>query len=137
MLPKRIKNIPLPYKLAALGLVLVLLMIVLSCGSFQAVSHSGGATAMDCQGIVPLASMGHTINRDNVIDALLLLSLVVLFVLIRNTVSRRQDVDTSLRNSFVLIKVGQFISKLYNPILKAFRRGIIHTQIYNFAQVTD
>ena len=67
---------------------------------------------------------------------------ILLFFIANLTFSflRRQNFSlTDVFSPFSLICLWfrQFIFKIYNPILEAFRRGIIHSQIYNFSVVSN
>lgn len=122
------------YKSVILGLVFVLLVAVLSCGYFPIVGHLANITKAGCDKIIFLVNSS---SRDNISFALLLFSFIAFVILLRKSIINQRYLNVSLRPSLIFLKVAKFIFKLYNPILQALRRGILHSQVYNFAIITD
>jgi len=133
---KDVKNALYSYKTVVLGLVFVLFMLVLFCGHIQAVNHSTGAEGTECSRSLLLANYIPT-KDSGLFLSLLLFSFIALALLIKSSMSFRQNSGIIFRPPLTYLKVAQLIPKLYNPILEALRRGIIHSQIYNFASISN
>jgi len=133
---KGIKKIPYSYKIVILGLVFVLLMLVLFCGYIQSANHSAGGEGAICSRSLLLANY-ISVKNSSLLLSVLFFSFVVLALLIKSIINLRQGFDAPFRQSITFLKIAQSIPKLYNPILKALRRGILHSQIYNFALISS
>lgn len=129
------KNAPLFYKSTLLVLFCALLMFVLFCGNFQAISHSSGMVVTECSTTALFSS--HNSFKDNIpFYGMILFSFVILAIFTKINLLKQRSSSSFL---FLLIsqKVVQFLYKLYNPIHEALRRGILHPQIYNFISITS
>jgi len=127
---KRTINILYFPKTLLTGLVFVLLISVLFCGHIQIGNHSVGAEAVECSSSFFSSNYISTKN-DAISLSLLFFSFVVLVLLIKNTVTSQNRFDVFFWPPFIFFRIAQLLSQLRNPILKAFRRGILHPQIYN------
>lgn len=130
MAPRGTKQITSLRRIVLMGLVFVLLMLDLSCGHIQIVNHSTGAEGLECDKTTFLASYILT-KGSGLFLSVFLLSFIILFIAIKGKVGRNQNLDTTFRPSLIFLKVAEFISKLFNPILEALRQGILRSQIYN------
>ncbi|MCH7759720.1 hypothetical protein IID20_05185 [Patescibacteria group bacterium] len=129
---KNAKNILHSYKTVILGLIFILFVVVMFCGHIQLFSHStSSSVSAECNKTIFLT--GYLSTRNNGILYLLIFSFIALAVLIKGRLDRRRQDTVQDHPQFSFLNIAQFIPKLYNPILKALRRGILHTQIYNFA----
>jgi len=135
MLMKNAKNVLYSHKTVILGLAFVLLMVIFFCGHIQAMSHSAGAESAECNKTSLIAT--NTNIKDSALLFLFLFPFIISTLLIKNGINNRKSSDASFRPSLIFLKVAQLISKLYNPILEALRRGILHPQIYNFAPISS
>lgn len=110
-------------QLAALGLIFVFLAAVLFCGHFQVLGdlNLAGGLGIECSQVMLLGSSAFLKGHMG-FWGLLLTSFVVLAALI---------IRSKGQLSLGFLKISQIISKLFNPLLEALRRGILHSQIYN------
>jgi hypothetical protein len=112
---------------AALGLILVFLAAVLFCGHFQVLGNLNlaGGLGIECSQTLFLVSSAFLKGHIGFFG-LLLMSFVTLIAFI---IQRRGQLSEGF------LKISQIISKLFNPLLEALRRGILHPQIYNILKL--
>lgn len=120
------------HKSVLLGLVFVLLALTLSCGYIQTTSHSASADGIECSRSVFLTNYIPT-KESGLFLSILFFSLIALALLIKDGLRSRRHLNVSPNPSLIFLKAAESIHKLYNPILEALRRGILHPQIYNLA----
>lgn len=133
MFGRNIKTGLFARKIVLVGFIFALLMVVLLCGHVSIVGNIAAEAGAECSTIF----LGNNIHmKDNTVFSLLLFSFIALAALLKNDIRLRPHYDISFTFSRILLKLTQLIHKLYNPILKAFRLGILHPQIYNFARIT-
>lgn len=130
---KFIKNNLFFCKLVGLGLFFVLLAAALSCGPLGLVNHFAepkcGKVALLTNFILP---------RDNTLSyGLLFFSFIALAMWLKKNIIFKQRLNVSFCPWLIFLKICQFVFKSFNPILEAFRQGILHRQIYNFAIIID
>lgn len=118
-----------------ISIVLFLLLAIFFCGNSQVLGHQEASSPGECTSVI-LSSFLPT--KDNATSVVLLVPLLALVFAYRNIL---QNKPQSIRNAtgihLTILSWRQFVVyKLFNPILQALRRGILHPQIYNFAVAT-
>lgn len=116
MLAQPSKNLLFSKSSLLIGLILIFLAFVIYCGSFH---NSSG-----CNVHLFLTSQ---------FSLFFIVSLVALF---KKNQSLSLLYSVFLFPSLIFLWFQKFAFKIYNPILEAFRQGIIHSQIYNFQLIS-
>lgn len=130
----RIAKILLPsQKSVIFGLIFVLLMLILSCGYIQQTNHLPIVKGIECYRSLSLM-MNFAPTKDNGLFLIILFfSFIAPALFIKNGLRKHLHSNKLSRPSLIFLKATESIPKLYNPILQALRRGILQSQIYNFA----
>lgn len=100
-----------------IGLAFIFLIFIVYCGSYH--------TGLECDAHLFLTSYLYEI---------------LLFIIVNLSVFFRRKENFTLIGtppSLIFLWFREFASKIYNPILEDFRRGIIHSQIYNYRLVSS
>ncbi len=108
-------------KLVLIGLILILFIFVIYCGS----SHSSS----ECSVHLFLTSQAPFIY------SLLFFSIILVIFFRRN-----QDllpINIFPFSPLISLWFYKFLFKIYDPILEAFRQGIIHPKIYSFQLISS
>jgi len=124
-----------PHKSLLLIFLLVLLVAIFSCGLFQAFGHAADSSVSlaGCDTVFSLTNSGSP--RDNIFLGLFFLAFTLLAL--SKFFSRTYNkVPGHYRPTFIF-NTMQPLSSIYDSIREAFRRGIIHTQIYNFIVIAN
>jgi len=133
---KRAKKMLFSHKTVLMGLIFVLTFLILSCGHVQIIGHSDGVSSAECNRSFFLANYTSTKDSNLLLLSTLLLAFVALALLRKNNIGNSQRLDMFSLPSLTFLKLNWSIVQLYDPILKAFRRGILHPQIYSPIFVT-
>ncbi|MFQ6049600.1 MAG: hypothetical protein ACE5J0_00990 [Candidatus Paceibacterales bacterium] len=127
MLNQPIKSSPFSNGLLLIGLIFAFLVFFIFC------EHLHG----DSECNVHFFLTNQISSKENLlIYSLSLSSFVIISVIFFRKYQNLLPANISLSASLMSLWFWQFIFKIYNPILEAFRRGIIHPQIYNFSVVS-
>lgn len=117
------------------GLIFILLIAVLSCSHIPIISHADGASEAGCNQIF-LAN--YTTTKYNILFyGLALFAFVVLVIQIKRNICHQLYYSRTFYTSLLFLKLSRFLFKLHNPLVTAFRQGILHPQIYNFFVITN
>ncbi len=108
-------------KLVLIGLVFIFLNFVIYCTAFHNDSN--------CSAHLFLTS------QSSFVYSLLFFS-IILVIFFRRNQNLLPD-NISYLSPLIFLWSCKFLFKIYNPILEAFRQGIIHPQIYNFRVVSN
>ena len=134
MFKRNIKTGLFTHKIVLVGFIFALLMVVFLCGHISIIGNMAAEAGAECS----IVFLGNNIHmKDSTAFFLLLFSFIALVALLKNNIRFHPHHDISLTFSRILLKLTQLVHKLYNPILKAFRLGILHPQIYNFARIAS
>lgn len=117
-----------------LGIALFLLFTVTFCGGSLILRHSDAGSFGQCASI--LSSTAFSTKYNLMLGVLLALLVAFVFQFshfFQGGLSFRQGL-AKLR--IVVLRWQEFVYKLFNPILRALRQGILSPQIYNFAVAT-
>jgi len=128
------KTTSFSHKPVLLGLILILLALTISCGYIQAANHSVDGEGMKCDKSWSLVNYMPT-KDEGLLLSIIFFSLIALALLIKSGLRLIWNFIDPLRPSLISLKAFEPISKLYNPILQALRRGILNPQIYNLAVI--
>lgn len=135
MLGGFVKNNTFFYRVGLWGLLFSFLLLSVVCGHFQTAIHFPGvSTSANCSGSAFLTSYMMP-NKDNIFSyGLFLLALIILIAF---ALSRKKYSNIFAHQIYIFPKPVDYIATLYNQLLEAFRRGILHSQIYNFSFIFD
>jgi len=111
------------------GFVVFILVSVFSCGMFQALGNHGGADVIECDTVASV--IGTVSIRDFALYAALVAIVVSLSLVLSGTTYRKMLVPV-----LSVTTVRRFLEHqrgFFNFLVEAFRRGLIHGQVYNSA----
>jgi len=129
-----IKNSIFSRKNITLGLIFVLLVVMLFCGHFQVIGLADSGNMLNIAGIQTVFSvdgMGQGAVFFSIFLLLLATSIFALLILAPPGICKNVDYDTTRRRIFSNISL--FFFKLFDPLLQAFRKGIIHSKRYGLS----
>lgn len=120
-------NTLLATKLVIVVVVAVLFILTALCGHVQISKNLPGAGGVECNNIF----LSHYIpTKAKAVFSVLLLFFVALALLERSRFFHRYQAGDTFLPSIFFFKASRFIFKLFYSILVAFRRGILHPQVY-------
>ena len=111
-------------KAMILGFVVFVLVAVFSCGMLQTLSSHGGVDVVKCDAIAPL--IGGVSIRDFALYSALFAIVVSLMIVLDRRMYKKVSAPVL---SLSVMSAGQFRQQnqlLFNFLIEAFRRGIIH-----------
>ena len=129
-----VQKIPTSSKPIFLGVILIFLLVVLFCGHFQVLAHMSTQVASDCMFLANYLTSSRG-DSFSYVGSLILLIALAAIIKTRTVQTEHQSMLFCSWNS-PLTRITQFVAKLYNPLLEALRRGILHPQIYSSVFIT-
>ena len=123
-------------KTALFGLLLLLFVVTFSCGQFYLGDHNGtfGIEAIGCSIVTSTSSLFSSKESLLLIGMLLLLVALISFA---RRFSRQEKSYTLDSTEQSVVNIFKQIKTIPNQMREAFRKGIVHSQIYNNATVSS
>ena len=124
LIPKRVLS---PWKLIAFGFVLIFLATILFCGNFNT---DGSLTFLECSNAIFLLS--HTNYRSvGVFSSLTFLVIALAFTVNKIRLERHALLYNETKHPIHISFETSFLAITHSHLLESFRRGILHSQIYD------
>lgn len=117
-------------KIAIFGLLMLLFVAVLSCGQLSLDNHGGffGSEASECNTIT--STVSSISSKESLVLMELLLLLVSLSVFMQNSSWKGKSYALDPPENLVTF-IPKQIDIVTNQMQEAFRKGVIHSQIYD------
>lgn len=109
---------------AILVLALIFISFAVSCGYTSFAGHTS-SSAVSCSDVLLLTSINHAPMKG----AMAMLGLMLLFLAAAGSLLKGNKMSSFVAESIPSRIVS--VQKIYNPVLSAIRKGILHSQIYN------
>lgn len=118
------------YRIALFGLFVLLLLVVLSCGQFSLDTQNNvfGAGISECSAII--ATITSSLSSKGPLNLMGMLSLLIFASFLMRIVLRQGRSYTLGMIRQVSLYFPKYTRIILNQTQEAFRRGIIHPQIY-------
>lgn len=116
-------------RIALFSLIGFILVAVFSCGTFQTFGHHGGADMIECD-IVASVTEGVSI-RDFALYAALFAMIASLLLVLTDQIHNKTP--TPAPQSTIVSQLRGQPPLFSDSIREAFRKGLIHPQVYNSA----